>query len=107
MLPEGISMKQAVSQVIETIEPGFVFDSHFVIAQLIKHHSDAYIHFAGPNQTTAQMHGIIAQIIGNLAFVKKLRQESWSDTIHGTSGRCALWERIPCAISSKTNTESC
>ena len=86
-------MQNAVTQIIAEITPGFVFDSHFVISQIIKFHSDAYLHFAGPNESTAQMHGRIAQIISASSSARKLPQSSWSINIHGTPSDCALWER--------------
>jgi hypothetical protein len=92
------TMQDAVNQIVDPIAAGYAFDSHFVIAQLIKYHSDAYIHFAGSNETTAQMHGRIAQLIGDLPTVRKFPQEpprlSWSEHIHGNPGPCALWEKI-------------
>jgi len=87
-------MQKAIIQIINSIDQGLVFDSHYVISQLIKYHSDAYIHFAGPNETTAQMHGRIAQFIQALTSVRQLPQKSWSDNIHGLPSECALWERV-------------
>jgi hypothetical protein len=86
-------MQNAVREVVSAIEPNFVFDSHFVISQVIKRHSDAYIHFAAPGDTTAAMHGRIAQLIRDTGLVARMDQESWSDTIHGDPGSNALWRR--------------
>jgi hypothetical protein len=87
-------MENAIRQIIDEIQPNYVFDSHFVISQIIRDHSDIYIHFAGPNETTAQMHGRVAQIIQRLPNVRQLQQQSWSTNIHGTPSECALWQRI-------------
>ena len=87
-------MQNAVTQIITEINPGFVFDSHFVISQILRFYSDAYLRFAGPNESTAQMHGRIAQIISASSSVRKLPQSSWSINIHSTPSECALWERI-------------
>ncbi len=86
-------MQNAVNQVISRIEGGFVFDSHFVIREIIKHHSDVYIRFAGRDETTAQMHGRIAQIIQSLPSVAQLPQKAWSENIHGYPSECALWHK--------------
>ncbi|MDP8204996.1 MAG: hypothetical protein P9L95_10745 [Candidatus Tenebribacter mawsonii] len=87
-------MNNAVSQIIGQIPVGYVFDAHFVISQLIKHYSDVYIHFAGPNQTTAQMHGKISQIIDNLPNTRQLGNNFYSENIHGISGVNTYWEVI-------------
>ena len=87
-------MEDAVNKIIAGIEPELVFDSHFVIAQVLKRDSEAYIHFASAGETTAQMHGRIAQIIQRSSSVRQLPQQSWSETIHGSPRRCALWQRI-------------
>ena len=90
-------MEDAIRAVVERIEPHYAFDSHFVISQLIKRHSDVYIRFAGPDETTAQMHARIAHIIQATGLVRRLPQQSWSDNIHGSSTDCALWQRITVA----------
>ena len=71
-----MDMKQTVSLVLNGIDKDVVFDSHFVIAQIIKKHSDVYIHFAGPNgvETTAQMHGRIAQLITDSGLATQLKE---------------------------------
>jgi hypothetical protein len=88
-------MENAVKEIVEKINPGMFFDSHFVIAQIIKHYSDAYIHFAESAETTAEMHGRIARMIGQLRCVGNTGEKSWSEHIHGEPGKCALWRRLP------------
>ena len=78
-------MQNAIEEVISQLQTGWVFDAHFVINQLIKNHSDVYIHFAGPDQTTAQMHGHISQIIDNLPNTKQLGDNSCSENIHAST----------------------
>jgi len=87
-------MQNAIQQIIGQIQSGRVFDAHFVITQLIKHHSDVYIHFAGPNQTTAQMHGQISQIIDALPNTRQLGNNFYSEHIHGMPDVCTYWEII-------------
>ena len=86
------TMQNAIEEVISQLQTGWVFDAHFVINQLIKYHSDVYIHFAGPDQTTAQMHGHISQIIDNLPNTKQLGDNSCSENIHGKPSLCHYWE---------------
>lgn len=85
-------MQSAIEQVISQLQTGWVFDAHFVINQLIKYHSDVYIHYASLNQTTAQMHGKISQIIDNLPNTNQLGENSCSENIHSTPSLCHYWE---------------
>ncbi|MFH1259185.1 MAG: hypothetical protein ABII74_05145 [Elusimicrobiota bacterium] len=87
-------MNRAISDIVANIQVGYIFDAHFVISQLIKCHSDEYIHFATPNQTTAQMHGIISQIIDNLPNTRKLGNNFYSENIHGVPGINSYYEKI-------------
>ena len=90
-----MNMAQAVSAVLMRSRKGLVFDSHFVIAQIIKHHTDAYIHFARHSETTKHMHSRIAKLIGASGLVIQLKQfDSWSETICGKPDKCALWQRL-------------
>jgi hypothetical protein len=87
-------MNDAISQIIAEISVGYVFDAHFVISQLIKRFSDVYIHFASPNQTTAQMHGQISQIIDNLPNTRQLGNNFYSENIHCVPSVNTYWEVI-------------
>ncbi len=93
-------MQNAVKQIIKAIKRDRAFDSHFVISQIIKDHSDAYIHFAGKfagqNEPTKTMHREIAKMIPASfpsGSVKQLPQKSWSNNIHGKANECTLWVR--------------
>ena len=85
-------IKECIEKIVGEIPNGHVFDSHYVIGEIIKRYSDAY-RFASDDETTTQMHGRIAQIIGRCQCVDKLTDESWSNTIHGKPSQCALWKR--------------
>jgi len=88
-------MNAAIRNVLRPIKKGLVFDSHFVIAQIIKHHTHIYTRFAGRTETTKHLHGRIAKEIGKqTALVTKRKEKSWSDTIRGTPATCALWQKI-------------
>jgi hypothetical protein len=95
-----MEFNEALREILEGIQPGFVFDSHFVINQLIKNYSDEYINFvanfAGGEQPTLTAHQRIGHEIlrfdGDL--VNRQSGDSWSETIHGRGGSCALWRRI-------------
>ncbi len=85
-------MQNTIEQVISQLQTGWIIDAHFVINQLIKYHSDVYIHFASPNQTTAHMHGRISKIIDNLPSTCQLGDNSCSENIHGKPSLCHYWE---------------
>jgi len=101
-----MSSQDSIKQIIKAIERGCCFDSHFVIEELLKHHTDQYINhvsrFAGNGEPTKMSHaGIgreIRDCIGDLGERAKDPEGndafSWSTNIHGTGGRCALWRRI-------------
>ena len=92
-----MNMQEVVRSVLNGIDKGLVFDAHFVIAQIINHkkHSDVYIHFAKQVETTAHMHSRIAKLIGKSGLAKPLsKYKSLSNTIHGTPGKCSLWQKI-------------
>lgn len=94
-----MDFEQIVRSILEPIPKDFVFDSHFVIKQLIMNHSDEYLRFAAqycdgkaPTLTTHQQ---IGQVIKGFdaSLVERLPYQSWSMTIHCTPGECALWRR--------------
>ena len=91
-------MKETLRTLIQSLPSGCVFDSHFVIDTLILRHSDAYLLHAADslgNQNTAQFHGKIAQMVGQQTDLVQLQDAtSYSYTIHGEPGPCALWRRV-------------
>ena len=94
-----IEFREAVRRIIEPIRSDFVFDSHYVIDQLIKKHSDEYIVFvsqySNSQQPTFTAHQQIGQVINSCAdLIRRLDYQSWSETIHCNGGECALWQRI-------------
>ena len=86
-------MNDAIETIVGKMPKECVFDAHFVISQLIKCHSDAYIHFAGPNQTTAQMHGRISQLIDDLPSTRQLGNNFYSENIHGVPSENTYWTK--------------
>jgi hypothetical protein len=94
-----IEFREAVRQIIEPIRSNFVFDSHYVIDQLIKNYSDEYIefvsHYSISPLPTLTAHQQIGQVInGCTDLARRLDYQSWSETIHCDGGECALWQRI-------------
>jgi uncharacterized protein (DUF305 family) len=87
---------QAVQEIIGRIPKGRIFDSHFVIDQLILRHTSAYYMIIRElaNANTNQIHGRIAQVIEEQKQLVKLIGLSHSKHIHGAPGKCAAWQRI-------------
>ncbi len=92
--------KKAIESILNGIQSGCVFDSHFVVNELIEKHSDQYIRFAAQHATggepTLKTHQEIGRIIKGFVgiLVERLEHESWSLTIHHTPGKCALWLKL-------------
>jgi hypothetical protein len=68
-----------------------VFDSHYVINQLIFRFHDEYLTFA--NNNTLSTHGLLAQEISNNPLVTLQNFESFSETIFRNGSTCALWKK--------------
>ena len=93
-------MQNSISQILNGIPRGKIFDSHYVISQLIKLHSDVYLTYAsgisgGPKKTLT-VHGQIGKEIAKFepSTVSRLDNLSWSENIHGNSSECTAWEKL-------------
>jgi len=94
-----MEFREAVRRIIEPIGSDFVFDSHYVIDQLIKNYSNEYIVFvsqySNSQRPTFTAHQQIGQVINSCTdLIRRLDYQSWSETIHCNGGECALWQRI-------------
>ncbi len=95
-----VEFREAVRQIVENVPSGLAFDSHYVINQLLKKYSDEYIVFvsqyANSLKPTFTAHQQIGHAIDsfNGSIVQRMDYQSWSETIHGDGGECALWRRI-------------
>ena len=61
-------MQTAIRTIVDEVPQGYIFDSHFIINELIKRFSDQYLSFAsrftaGNQQGTLSSHGQIGQDI--------------------------------------------
>ncbi|MDR1813162.1 MAG: hypothetical protein LBQ87_10090 [Candidatus Fibromonas sp.] len=104
-------MENAIKEIIGKIHKGKIFDSHYVINQLISDHSDVYLLFASELissqkttkklDITAYVHSQISKKIGTLDLsdlvtrvkldVKKT--EFRSINVRGNATDCAGWKR--------------
>lgn len=100
-------MQQAIQRIIEDIDEDCVFDSHFVIAQLIKREYDTYLRFVvtrfqADTLTTAIVHGQLAEQItvfiesdiGHNIAERLDDLESFSENVQGNACKCACWRKI-------------
>ncbi len=93
-------MQAAISEILGNIPKGRIFDSHYVISQLIKSHSDQYLNFASGITTnsdkTLAVHGQIGREITNFEpnEICRLENMSWSENIHGNSSECTAWKKL-------------
>jgi hypothetical protein len=95
-----MDIEKAIEVIVDEIPSGLMFDSHFVVNQLIENHSDGYLRFAAqyasgdaPTLTTHQMIGHKIKEL-NGASVQRQETDSWSLNIHHTPGKCALWLKL-------------
>lgn len=93
-------MHNAVQQILNSIPQNHIFDSHFIINQLIKNYSDVYLQFTAQftksSQVTVSAHGQIGQVISsfNGSLVQQFEEKSWSENIHGNVSECTCWQKI-------------
>jgi hypothetical protein len=91
-------MEAAIRTIINEVPQGHIFDSHFVINELIKRFSDKYLVFAarfsGGQQPTLAVHGQIAQEINKLnGTLIDGMGDAWSENIHKTPSPCTCWKK--------------
>jgi hypothetical protein len=90
-------MKTAIRTIVNKVPRRCVFDSHFVMNELIKRFSDQYLSFAGGfanEQPTLPAHGQIGQQINKLdpSVIEKIGP-AWSENIHKRPSRCTCWRK--------------
>ena len=100
MCEKRIKMQNAISEILKEVPKRKIFDSHYVISQLIKYHSDAYLTFAsGINASSGRtlvVHGQIGKEIAKFesGLILRITNISWSENIHGNSSDCVAWEKL-------------
>jgi len=88
-------MKDKIKAIIKKIPKGSIFDTHTIIEYLIQNSSNTYLKKFDGNSTELH-HAKISRVISSIAReagVKKLKDKSWSRTIHKTFGKCACWQK--------------
>ncbi len=92
-------MEDAIKQIIKAIPQNYIFDSHFVISQLIANHSNVYLNFAkrykSEETITMPMHGHLGQLIAGFEKEELIEKmgDAYSLNIHGNSSKCTAWKK--------------
>ncbi len=103
-----MKMQNSISEILNKIPKERVFDSHYVISQLIKYHSDVYLTFASGiearSRKTPLVHGHIGKEIAKFekeiakfvvsGKISRITNKSRSENIHGNSSPCTAWEKL-------------
>lgn len=91
-------MKNAIEQILQNIKKDKIFDSHFIIRQLIQHHSDAYLDYARNFESSSNKTHIVHMHIGKEIAkfeenntISRLEKMSWSENIHNEPSECTAW----------------
>jgi hypothetical protein len=102
-------MENAIQKIIKKIPKGKVFDSHYVISQLIAEHSDEYLVFASElinsqkpikrRNITAYVHSQISKKIGEFDSVVRVKLDDEktkfrSENIRRKASECAGWRKL-------------
>ena len=92
---------ECIETILQDIESGDFFDSHYVIDRMIRDFSDDYLRIAqkiDPEtiKLTLRVHQQIGHMIlkFNGTLVERQNAQSLSMNIHGNESSCALWKRI-------------
>lgn len=92
---------KSIESILQDIDVGYFFDSHYVVDSLIRDFSDDYLRIAQridtkTNNLTLRIHQKIGHLIAEFegSLVERQPAQSWSMNIHGNGSPCALWKRI-------------
>ena len=94
------ALKLVIEKILKEIGNDHIFDSHYVISQLIKFHSDEYLVYASSfdagNNFTLTLHGQIGQLIASFesTIIDRIPEMSWSENIHGKGSECTAWKKL-------------
>jgi hypothetical protein len=92
---------ECIEKILEDVQVGCFFDSHYVVNRMIKKFSDDYLRISlkinhETNNLTLRVHQQIGHLIAAFEgkLVERQTDQSWSLNIHGNYSTCALWKRI-------------
>ena len=87
------ALKLEIRSIVESVPPGCIFDSHFVIAQLREQPSDECHRFCARFLTTKGAHARLSMQIRNCGVMVVRIGDAWSNTVRHMPGKCACWKR--------------
>ena len=92
---------KAIKEELAKISGAVRFDSHYIIKQLLKHHTDEYLSYAASigvdnkPKSAATIHGLLAQEIGKCTeLVRDTGMDISSENIHGSLSTNRLWQKV-------------
>jgi len=92
---------ECIENILQEIEIGCLFDSHYVVDRMIGDFSDDYLRISQridpeTKNLTLRAHQQIGHMIAKFkgTLVERQKAQSWSVNIHGNASSCALWKRI-------------
>jgi hypothetical protein len=92
-------MKNTIEEIVKNVPKDCIFDTHFVIGELIKNNSDQYLSFAckyaESSEITNSTHMQIGKEINKLdgSILEKIGP-SWSENIHRNPSECTCWKKL-------------
>jgi hypothetical protein len=93
-------LETAIRKIVSEVPKGRIFDSHFVMNELVKRFSDQYLSFAGrfaggEDQRTLAAHGQIGKRINKLdGTVIQRIGKGWSENLHKKPSPCTCWKKL-------------
>ena len=94
------NIRSAIEAELAKIDRGVRFDSHYIIKQLVKNHTDEYLSYAasigadGELKKVETIHGLLAQEIKKCTeLVRDTGMDISSENIHGSLSANRLWKK--------------
>lgn len=95
------NIRPAIETELAKIDGGVCFDSHHIIKQLVKNHTDEYLSYAasigapGDLKKVETIHGLLAKEIGKCTeLIRDTKMDISSENIHGSLSSNRLWEKV-------------
>lgn len=93
-------VETAIRKIVNEVPKGRIFDSHFVVNELVTRFSDQYLAFAGrfsggDEKRTLAAHGQIGKRINKLdgTVIQRIGR-GWSENLHKKPSPCTCWKKL-------------
>ncbi len=98
--PHITEIQAAISEIVHTIPVGLVFDSHFVITELMARQDNIYAKFSAAYAILPKAHSEISKMIDGCACERLLhgtaKLNSFSKNVRDNASLNAAWIRLKC-----------